>query len=117
MLITLTSFAPAARAMDGNEIYPQCIAAQNWFEGKALSISEFWAGHCTGLMTGVIHSIGLLSEEAAGAEWRACLPEDNFTPEKGVNLFVEFLKNNPDMLELPAAVLATRAVIAAYPCD
>jgi hypothetical protein len=117
LLVTLvTTFTPVASAMNGVEVLPQCIAAEKWFDGKKPSISEFWAGHCIGLVTGVIHTLGLVSEVETDAEWRTCFPEQDFKPEKGVRVFVKYLQSNPELLDEPAAVLAFGAITEAFPC-
>jgi hypothetical protein len=116
LVIVVATFTPVANAMDGNEIYPQCVSAEEWFDGKKPSISEFWAGHCIGLVTGVVHTLGLLSEVETDAEWRTCFPEDSFKPEKGVTVFVKYLESNPELLDEPAAVLAFGAMTEAFPC-
>jgi hypothetical protein len=95
---------PAAQAVliEGNELYESCEA------------SDFRWVICMGYVAGVADT--LETDRAAGGDApKVCIPTQG-TRGQVIDVVKLYLERNPQERHLAAAVLVTKALVAAFPC-
>lgn len=100
---------------DGNQLLGQCQAALRTMDGVDKANPGFNVGYCMGQVTGVMDMLSVHSQEIL-VRYRPCTPEGGIPYGQGIRIVVQFLKENPRLLQLEASTLINMALKDAYPC-
>ena len=119
--ICLATFPHAASAgEDGNELLTQCNLVIQFLDGGRTEPVEpanaLDAGHCLGFVeatTNLMYFYQLTDRKSA----LFCTPEGGISNGQAARILVKYLREHPQDLHQPKAVLAAAAFRDAYPCN
>ena len=115
-VVALVGTLASGQAMaDGNQLLGQCQAALRTMDGVDKENPGFNVGYCMGQVTGVMDMLSVHSEEIL-VRYRPCTPDGGIQYGQGIRIVVQFLKENPKLLQLGASTLINMALKDAYPC-
>lgn len=106
---------------DGGGLLKKCSLAVRVFDSEKLSSSDAVDGaFCVGYISGKHDTdfmVQMLEEHQTIALMKhACTPSNSST-EQAVRVVAKYLRDNPERLHLPAAVLVTDAIRNSFPCS
>lgn len=116
--VILTSFAPPARAVTGEELLRQCDALERGavVTGETVRLPKSQdAASCWFYMAAVQDFAATVEEEGGPSLIGSCVPA-KATRFELVRVFTRYARNHPDDLDLRATALLIPALIRAFPC-
>jgi hypothetical protein len=105
---------------DGESLLRKCSVQLRVLDGEKVPSAEVVdAATCVGYLWGV-HDMEftvqmLEAQQKVKVMRHSCVPP-NATTSQMVRVVVKYLRDNPDRLNLPSAILATDAIRSAFPC-
>jgi len=126
LLLSSSAFAREAKDVDGNQLLEYCNVSVQFldsggFKNDAQSSKSAW---CMGYVAAFLElsETALVMDETAGHKdmrrFYPCFPEETgITTGQAVRVIVKYLKDHPEHLHLPAAVLTLDALQHAFPCS
>ncbi len=119
LALAFTAVAPGQSHADGNELLTQCNNAVQILDGErkpnAPNDSPLAFGYCLGLMHGITETIRTY-QVAYGHNEIACLPVNGLENGQAARVVTKFLRDHPERLHQPDALLAIVAIKEAFPC-
>jgi hypothetical protein len=119
LAFVLAVFVPFTAAADGNDLLRQCAVAVDLSKGSPEKISKteaLQAGHCLGLVQGVVGTNKIYELTTAGNSAWVCTPGLGIENRQAVRVVVKYLEDHPEDLHLGDGTLVQLALQNAFPC-
>jgi hypothetical protein len=105
-----------AQSKDGAFFLQACSAAVQQFEGGKLSPQESQAAlSCSSYLSGFTDAISLTSSTTLGRR-SVCFPEKGIADPQAADIFVKYLRQNPQSLQSAGRASLYVALVRAFPC-
>jgi Rap1a immunity proteins len=105
---------------DGSSLLAKCSLDVRALDGEKLSSADIAEGaFCTGYVSGIHdtdYMVQMLEEHEKITLMKHACPPSNVSTEQAVRVVVKYLRDNPERLHMPAAVLVTDAIRRSFPC-
>src|SRR5262245_59839768 len=104
------------QSLDGSAMLRVCGAAVKQAGGGDLTDEEsIHALYCVGYVSGFLDALSVTAN-TPGARQNVCLPQSGITNDEVIQLFVKFLRENPQTLRESGRMSLNIALSRVFPC-